>query len=79
MGAFPLYGSADDVLTLCKSHDHKLLVTGDSRGVLQLRNYPSPALESPCVPYHGHSAGGVGRALFTQGDKYLLSIGRDDR
>ena len=40
-GAFPVGGSLDDVLTLCKSSDHSMLVTGDQNGSLQLRSYPS--------------------------------------
>ena len=78
-GAFPMYGRAEDVLSLCKSSDSSLLVTGLHSGQLQLRTYPSRALGAPCRPYHAHSAGGVSKVAFSVGDKYLLSVGRDDR
>ena len=78
-GAFPLYGRSEDVLSLCKSSDSSLLVTGLHSGQLQLRTYPSKALGAPCRPYHGHSAGGISKVAFSVGDKYLLSVGRDDR
>ena len=74
-----MYGRAEDVLSLCKSSDSSLLVTGLHSGQLQLRTYPSRALGAPCRPYHAHSAGGVSKVAFSVGDKYLLSVGRDDR
>ena len=79
IGVFPAYSSYSDVNSLAVSRDKKLFVTGDKAGALKLFAAPSPGLAAPYKAYSGHSIGGVSKATFTVNDKYVLSIGRDDR
>jgi WD40 repeat protein len=79
VGAFPMYGTAEEVLTVTKSHDNSLLISGDCSGLMYMRTYPSICPGAPAKVYQGHTAGGVAKVVFSIDDKFVLSVGRDDR
>lgn len=80
VGIFPQYGSSPDVACLTRSHDKKLLVTGDVWGNLNMFRNPCPLPNAPCKTYKAHSTmGGTSKVAFSAEDAYLVSIGKCDR
>lgn len=79
MGVFPVSSPFDPVRTLSRSGNAMLLASGNHDGAIKLFSYPSTRPSAPYKEYKGHSQEGVAKVLFTLQDKYLVSLGRDDR
>jgi microtubule-associated protein-like 6 len=78
-GIFPSGSNCGDINTLCKSNDNSFIATGDKFGSLKLFSNPSKNLYAPSKQYVGHTPGGIAKVCFSKDDKYLLSIGSDDK
>lgn len=82
VGVFAPYSRFMDVQAIAHASKAKLIATGDVHGALRLYQSPSPyaaTSSSPAKVYAGHTPGGIARVIFSANDKYLVSIGRDDR
>jgi len=83
VGAFAEFGCSDDLVSLCQSKkfvdSYALTAVGDRYGGLSLLRCPFAKPGAPMKRYSGHTPGGVAKVVFTVGDQYLLSIGRDDK
>lgn len=78
-GIFPSSSNCSDVNTLCKSNDSSFIASGDKFGSLKLFCNPTKNLDAPYKQYVGHTPGGISKVCFSKDDKYLLSIGSDDK
>ena len=79
VGIFSGYNNFSDITAISISKDSTLIAFGDVFGNVKIMKNPSPSISSPFKEYHGHSVGGVSNVCFTVADKYLLSIGNDDK
>jgi len=80
IGIFPPNSKFRDVSTFCKAKDKSICATGDVYGAIKLfKNPVVGAVDAPYKFYSGHSSGGVAKIIFSKQDKFLLSIGRDDK
>ncbi|CAL8295460.1 unnamed protein product, partial [Arctogadus glacialis] len=67
-----------DVTCACVSHSGLNVVTGDDFGMVKLFDFPCPEKFAKHKRYLGHSAH-LTNARFTNGDRYVVSAGGDDR
>ncbi|CAL8272598.1 unnamed protein product [Merluccius merluccius] len=67
-----------DVTCACVSHSGLSVVTGDDFGMVKLFDFPCPEKFAKHKRYLGHSAH-LTNARFTNGDRYVVSAGGDDR
>ncbi len=79
VGIFSAYNNFSDITSISTSKDATIIASGDVFGNVKIMKNPSPNISSPFKEYHGHSVGGVSNVCFTVADKYLLSIGKDDK
>lgn len=76
-GIFPVV-EGTDVKCCVRSHNKKVIATGDDFGRVNLFNYPACAPKQVHHTYLGHSAQ-VTRVRFSGDDKYLISTGGNDK
>ena len=77
-GIWPEGADGTDVNAVCRSHDKKVLATGDDFGLVKLFNFPCVEKGSRAVECRGHSSH-VTNVRFLAGDKVLVSLGGEDR
>ncbi|XP_041121888.1 echinoderm microtubule-associated protein-like 1 isoform X3 [Polyodon spathula] len=76
-GLWPEGSDGTDINGVCRSHDKKLLVTGDDFGKVHLFSYPCSQFRAPSHIYGGHSSH-VTNVNFLHDDSYLISTGGKD-
>nr|XP_033966852.1 echinoderm microtubule-associated protein-like 5 isoform X2 [Pseudochaenichthys georgianus] len=67
-----------DVTCACVSHSGLNIVTGDDFGMVKLLDFPCPEKFAKHKRFMGHSAH-LTNVRFTNGDRYVVSAGGDDR
>ncbi|CAH2314735.1 echinoderm microtubule-associated -like 2 isoform X1 [Pelobates cultripes] len=77
LGIWPDGADGTDLNSVTRSHDKKLLATGDDFGKVRLFNYPCVVPRAPSFKYDGHSSH-VTRVSFLYDDSALLSTGGKD-
>jgi len=77
IGIWPESADGTDVNACDRSHDKKLVVTGDDFGKLKLYSYPVSQPKSLCHVYGGHSSH-VTNVVFLPDDSRLISTGGRD-
>lgn len=74
-GIWPhLYADGSDINAVQRSHNRKLLATGDDFSKIKLFKYPACALKQTFNIYKGHSSHITG-VRWSYKDDYLISIG----
>ncbi|XP_015194736.1 echinoderm microtubule-associated protein-like 1 isoform X2 [Lepisosteus oculatus] len=76
-GLWPEGSDGTDINAVCRSHQKKLLVTGDDFGKVHLFSYPCSQFRAPSHIYGGHSSH-VTNVNFLFDDNYLISTGGKD-
>ncbi|XP_058844082.1 echinoderm microtubule-associated protein-like 1 isoform X2 [Acipenser ruthenus] len=76
-GLWPEGSDGTDINGVCRSHEKKLLVTGDDFGKVHLFSYPCSQFRAPSHIYGGHSSH-VTNVNFLHDDSYLISTGGKD-
>lgn len=79
VGAFPAFGQMEDLTSVSLSKSASILAVADRFGFVDLVRYPAMPSNCPRRRYSGHTPGGVTRVAFSLEDKYVISIGQDDR
>lgn len=77
-GILPFYSDGTDVNAACRSHNRKLIATGDDYSRVKLFKCPSVVRNANFKEYKAHT-GWVTRVLFTWDDRHLVSIGGYDK
>lgn len=77
LGVWPDGADGTDINSVTKSHDRKLLATGDDFGGVRLFSYPCVVPRAPSHRYGGHSSH-VTRLSFLHNDSALISVGGKD-
>lgn len=77
-GILPFYSDATDVNSACRSHDRKVIATGDDYSKVKLFKYPSVVRNAGFKEYKGHT-GWVTKVQFLWDDRHLISIGGYDK
>ncbi|XP_077142509.1 echinoderm microtubule-associated protein-like 2 isoform X1 [Ranitomeya variabilis] len=77
LGIWPDGADGTDINAVIKSHDRKLVATGDDFGGVRLYNYPCVVPRAPSYKYSGHSSH-VTRVGFLHNDTALISVGGKD-
>ncbi|XP_068106202.1 echinoderm microtubule-associated protein-like 2 isoform X2 [Hyperolius riggenbachi] len=77
LGVWPDGADGTDINSVIKSHDRKLVATGDDFGGVRLFSYPCVVPRAPSVKYSGHSSH-VTRLCFLHDDNALISVGGKD-
>lgn len=80
---FPVQGifpgvDGTDVNTVCRSHNERLLATGDDFQLVKLFKFPSVTKKSEFKAYLGHSSHVTG-VQFMMNDNFLVSVGGNDK
>jgi len=68
----------NEINAFARSSNNKLIATCDDNGMVRLFRYPCVQAGAVYTEYRGHSAH-VLNAAFSPGDKYLLTVGGQDR
>ncbi|XP_066551015.1 echinoderm microtubule-associated protein-like 1 isoform X5 [Amia ocellicauda] len=76
-GLWPEGSDGTDINAVCRSHEKRLLVTGDDFGKVHLFSYPCSQFRAPSHIYGGHSSH-VTNVNFLFDDSYLISTGGKD-
>jgi len=77
-GILPFFSDGLDVNSACRSHDRKVIATGDDYSKVKLFKYPSVVRNAGFKEYKGHT-GWVTRVRFLWDDRHLISIGGYDK
>ncbi|GFT82787.1 echinoderm microtubule-associated protein-like 1 [Nephila pilipes] len=77
LGIWPENADGSDVNTASRSHNQKLVATGDDFGKVNIYSYPACQPKSPHHSYGGHSSH-VTNVDFTPDDTRLISLGGRD-
>ncbi|XP_050666852.1 echinoderm microtubule-associated protein-like 2 isoform X2 [Leptidea sinapis] len=77
VGVWPESADGTDINSCARSHDSRLVATGDDFGKVKLFAYPVTQPKSLCHQYGGHSSH-VTRVRFLADDTRLLSAGGND-
>lgn len=67
-----------DVNTVCRSHSRQILASGEDSGSVKLFKWPCAVESAAANEFRGHSSH-VCRVKFTANDKYLVSVGGNDK
>ncbi|XP_032627456.1 echinoderm microtubule-associated protein-like 1 isoform X5 [Chelonoidis abingdonii] len=76
-GVWPEGSDGTDINAVCRSHERKLLSTGDDFGKVHLFSYPCSQFRAPSHVYGGHSSH-VTNVDFLCEDTHLISTGGKD-
>ncbi|XP_062824531.1 echinoderm microtubule-associated protein-like 1 isoform X1 [Anolis carolinensis] len=76
-GVWPEGSDGTDINAVCRSHENKLLSTGDDFGKVHLFSYPCSQFRAPSHVYGGHSSH-VTNVDFLYEDSHLISTGGKD-
>jgi microtubule-associated protein-like 1/2 len=77
IGIWPENVDGTDVNACDRTHDSKLIATGDDFGKVKLYNFPVTQPKSLCHTYGGHSSH-VSNVSFLQDDTRLITAGGRD-
>ncbi|KAM5126813.1 echinoderm microtubule-associated protein-like 2 [Mantella aurantiaca] len=77
LGVWPDGADGTDINAVSKSHDRKLVATGDDYGGVRLFSYPCVIPRAPSHRYNGHSSHVTG-VSFLHDDVALISVGGKD-
>ncbi|KAG9468759.1 hypothetical protein GDO78_022006 [Eleutherodactylus coqui] len=77
LGIWPDGADGTDINAVIKSHDRKLVATGDDFGGVRLYSFPCVVPRAPSSKYSGHSSH-VTRVSFLHNDSALISVGGKD-
>ena len=77
-GVWPPEATGYIVNYTCRSHNQKIIATGDDFGYIKLFSCPCIADQAGYKSYGGHSSH-ITKIRFTPNDQYLISVGGNDK